>query len=534
VKPSRWRALACGAIAALTVASEAAADSPEPPMALPGDAAAASVAAAPGTWIVGARPGAEASALARRFGARHIGPAGTGGYVIARPRARAFARALGDLLVYAQPNTLAEPRQRAVAQDPLSVPPYDWRDWVVDPALAPPPVTPESPLIALVDAQLDKTHPEWTGGNTATIDRFAVENSHGTATASVAAAPVNGAGIVGVWPGARALNVPLPERITCAESAEQIRVAIEQRAAVINMSYGSRGLCFPEYVALQVAVVSGIVPVAAAGNEFNDNNPLEFPASLPHVLTVAAVGGPPAFRSSGFSNVNAAIDLSAPGEQIMTAIPIGLDPDRDGYQLQSGTSFAAPMVAAAVAWVRAARPELTADQVNQVVRLSAVDYDEPGWQADTGWGVLNVGRALARTAPPPDPAEPNDDMVWVDGRAFGRPDRLIFRGGRTRRLGATIDVFEDPADVYRIRLRGRSRARISANPARKDDVDLRVYSRKAGSLRAKPLQRSARRGKRTERITLRNRSRRARVYYVAVRVQPGSRDLDAAYALRVG
>ena len=110
---------------------------------------------------------------------------------------------------------------------------------------------------------------------------------------------------------------------------------------------------------------------------------------------------------------------------------------------------------------------------------------------------------------------------------------MIFKGGKTRRLGATIDAFEDPADVYRIRLRPRSRVRISANPVRNDDVDLRVYARKAKSLDAKPLKRSARRGKRTERITLRNRSGRARVYYVAVRVQ-GSRDLDAAYALRVG
>ena len=55
---------------------------------------------------------------------------------------------------------------------------------------------------------------------------------------------------------------------------------------MINMSYGSRGACYPEYVALQFAVARGIVPVAAAGNEFAEGNPLEFPASLPHVLTV--------------------------------------------------------------------------------------------------------------------------------------------------------------------------------------------------------------------------------------------------------
>jgi Subtilase family len=508
-------------------------------MTLPGDAVAASAPAASGSWIVGARPGAAARALARRFGARHIGPAGTGGYVLARSRARAFARALErrDLLVYAQPDTVAQPLQRAVGQDPLSVPPDDWRDWIVDPALTPPAVAGDSPLIAVLDAQLDKTHPEWQGGNIDAIEKFPVTDAHGTATTSVAVAPVNGVGIVGVWPGGRALNVPLPsDEIRCSQSAEAVRTAIENRAAVINMSYGSSSPCFPEYVALQIAVANGILPVAAAGNGFEQGNLLEFPGSLPHVLTAAAVGPPPQFRSSGFSSTSAAIDLSAPGEQIMTAVPLALDVDGavDGYTRQSGTSFSAPMVAAAVAWVRAARPDLTADQVAQVVRLSAVDHDREGWQPDTGFGVLSVAEALEYPAPARDPAEPNDDIVWVDGRAFGEADRLIFKGGRTQRLRATIDVFEDPADVYRIRLRPHSRVKITANPVRSDDVALRVYPRKAKSLRANDLERSARRGRRTERIMLRNRSRRARVYYVAISVQENIRDLDAAYTLRVG
>jgi hypothetical protein len=301
---------------------------------------------------------------------------------------------------------------------------------------------------------------------------------------------------------------------------------------VINMSYGSPSVCYAEYVNLQFAVARGIVPVAAAGNEFAQGNPLEFPASLPHVLTVAAVG--PDLSSSYFSNTSAAIDLSAPGQDVMTAIPPSLDGDGNGYVAQDGTSFAAPMVAAAVAWVRAARPELSADQVNQAVRLSAQDLGAAGWEPDTGFGLLSVAGALTVTPPPPDPAEPNDNMVWVDGRAFGRPDRLIFRGGRAVRLRALLDAFEDPADVYRIRLRPRSRERITADPSGRDDVELAVYRGSARGLTARPLERSARRGTRTERIVLRNRSRRARTFYLAVRVQRGARDLDASYALRVG
>ena len=54
------------------------------------------------------------------------------------------------------------------------------------------------------------------------------------------------------------------------------------------MSYGSPSRCVPEWVQIYFAVAKGIIPVAAAGNEFESGNPLEFPASLPHVVTVAA------------------------------------------------------------------------------------------------------------------------------------------------------------------------------------------------------------------------------------------------------
>jgi hypothetical protein len=506
----------------------------EPPMTLPGDAAAATVRADGSTWIVGGRPGAAARALAARFRADPVGARGTGGYAVATGRARAFAAALRrrGLLVYAQPNTRSE--FLSVPDDPLSVPPNAWRSVVADPALTPPVPTPTSPLIALVDAQLDPTTPEFAGSNITTIKRYPVTIAHGTATASVAAAPVNGRGILGVWPGARALNVPLPTTITCQSSANGIAEATRSGAAVINMSYGSAGLCFPEYVAIQDAVARGIVPVAAAGNERDQGNPLEFPGALPHVLTAAAVG--PGGKGTGFSNANAAVDLSAPGVSIMTAVPVALDEEApaDGYEHQSGTSFSSPMIAAGVAWLRQARPQFTAGQIEQAIRLSAIDVGLPGWEADTGFGVLSMGRALQFKHPPKDSPEPNDDIVWVDGRALGKPADLTFGGrGHVKRTGL-LDVFEDPADVYRIRVRGHHRVRITARPTgRRDDIALRVYRKKAKRLSSRPYRKSARKGHKTERVVLRNGGRRPKIYYVALKVQ-GTKILDATYALRVG
>ena len=50
--------------------------------------------------------------------------------------------------------------------------------------------------------------------------------------------------MVGVWPGMRMINVPLPaETIRCADSARGIRRAVASGAAVINMSYGSTSFC---------------------------------------------------------------------------------------------------------------------------------------------------------------------------------------------------------------------------------------------------------------------------------------------------
>ena len=47
------------------------------------------------------------------------------------------------------------------------------------------------------------------------------------------------------------------------------------------MSYGSTTRCIAEEQQINARVKAGAVPVAAAGNEFEEGNPLEFPASLP-------------------------------------------------------------------------------------------------------------------------------------------------------------------------------------------------------------------------------------------------------------
>jgi hypothetical protein len=514
-----------------------------PAVTLPGDARAAAASADPTGWIVGAQPGRAAARIARTHGARHI--AG-GAWRTSRTGARALAadlRAEG-LLRYAEPDRYSVRAQsQAPAPDPLSAA-SPWRDRIVDPALAPPPVTDSGPLLALVDSQLDPTHPEFQSGNIATTGGQSLSDFHGTATAAVAAAAANGVGNLGVYPGARALNVALPSRILCSDSARQIDAARRARASVINMSYGSQEECVTESDAIQRAVRAGIVPVAASGNDFDNGNPDEFPASLPHVLTVAALAADD--RPTFFSSENSAVDLSAPGLNVLTAVPArpGSDFDDDGvvdgFMLVSGTSFSAPMVAGAATWIRAARPELTQDQVQNVLRFGARDVGNEGYEAATGYGILSVAGALAREAPAVDPAEPNDDARFVDGRTFGSAAAPIFTaGGRSATLAGTTDVYEDPADVYRIKVRAGGRARISLRPS-VGDPDLYVFRSGATTVtgkRAAPfgVARSRNGVGRTDAVTIRNRTRRTATYLVAVGFTGGKtlRLLNAGYALRV-
>jgi hypothetical protein len=513
-------------------------------MELPGDAAAASVRSDPDTWIVGARPGAAAAAIARRYHASHIG---LGGYEVPIRRARAMAGTLRSrgLLVYAQPNVYVRPAQ--VADDPLSVPPNAWRKVVADPSLTPPAVTPMSPLIALVDAAADMTHPEWTGDPnfTSAAPGTPVTNLHGTATAAVAVAPQNGVGILGVWPGARSVNVPLStegasdaDSFTCAASGRAIAQAIALGAAVINMSYGSDTLCAPEKVQIFYGVARGVIPVAAAGNEFEQGNPLEYPANLPHVITVAATT--PDDKSAEFSNANDWVDLSAPGVGIETAVPATLDDDGtpDGYEQLSGTSFSAPMVSAAMAWVRAARPDLQPDQVEQAVRLSARDVGRKGWDSLTGFGVLSVGNALSIPAaklPAHDPGEPNDNISWINGQAFGTPSPAVWSGRGHARVDALLDKEEDPVDVYRIVIPGHGKARLSGIP-RFGDIQLEVFNSAAIGVNdtAHRVNWAHRVGSRkSEHATVLNHGRKAHTYYVMVSPQGHSVYQDRRYTLKV-
>jgi len=498
-----------------------------PPMVLPGDVRAAGIRSASNTWIVAGRPGALTDQIARNLGAHRLLPA-SGMYRVKARYARRFARELraAHRLTFAEPNALARPQ--SFPADPLT-PQQWWLPAVVDRNLDPPPVTADSPLLAIIEGQVDKGHPDLPSVRSDSADP--VSDLHATAVAGTASAAANGTGIVGVWPGMRVLDVVRDD--TCARTVEAIGRATEV-ASVINMSYGfDSGACFAHEVATNFAFGKQVTLVASAGNGFLDGNPVSSPGADPHVITAAATDENN--NSASFSSENGGVDVAAPGVGVLTTVPTNYDPDGtpDGYAALDGTSFSAPIVAAAAAWVIQDRPNLWNDQVTGVLRDSAVDLGTAGWDPSFGFGLLNLAGALSTSPEAHDPNEPNDDVEWIDGTHFS-PDPPIFRPGfKHKVVFGRLDQFEDPADVYRIRVAAHQRIRLRLKPVF-GDPDLEIYKGSASTIYSnrRRLARSIRSGTATDTITWTNRSRRRVTIYVDT-YNASSRTINAEYHLAI-
>jgi Subtilase family len=388
--------------------------------------------------------------------------------------------------------------------------------------------------VTIVDSGLDVDHPEFLGrADTQTLNAqepAPLGGEHGTSVASVIAAPLNGVGMVGVYPRAvlRSWDAAKGDgtRLESSEIAGGLLAAARAGRGVINLSLGSDVSDLSIELAVDEAVASGSLVVAASGNDGDRGSPLGYPAAYPHVTTVAATARSGAV--AGFSSRSHYVDLAAPGDEIIVASALG-----QNWRQASGTSFSSPMVAAAAAWIWTARPELTAGQVAEVLRRSATDIAPAGRDQASGFGMLNVAAALGLPAPIRDPFEPNDDIDQVNpngDRYVSKEPALTTSSKRSARVAGRVDRYEDPRDVFRVWLPAATR--VTATLTASSDGDLALYSASARSVVGRfatdgRLAVAASRGTR-ERLAFTNKGK-GRWAYVAV--QPGSNVLDATYTL---
>ena len=475
----------------------------------------------PGRWLIGTRPGADVTRVAKRFGARALRLPGT--LSVSRENARALAAALRrrGVLEYAEPDAML--RRHSVPD----AAPAGWARGAIVAPTVPPPVP--RVTVGVVDDFVDTSLPDLAAQTTIVNGPPTIAGSHGTEVASAVSAAANGSGVIGVFPAVPPVSYGLPPQISCSAAANGIIAVVNAKATVVNLSFGSASQCFTLFRTVEAAYGAGTLVVAAGGNEFLQGNPPSYPAAWPHVLSVAAVNQQlaPAF----FSNRNAAIDLAGPGVGVPLDTPVALDRDGtpDGTTLDSGTSFAAPMVAGAAAWIWSARPDLSNGQLADVLRESAQDIGTPGYDTQTGFGLVNIPKALSAATPLDDPLEPNDEITFIDGSSFRTADPYVWRGQRRPALRASVDVVEDPVDAYRVRVPARRSARVTLRTSF-GDADLFAFPGSRRTLSGRPLARSQKNGRATDALTLRNTSSRPRRFYIAI-ISASRTSLNSAYSL---
>ncbi len=487
-------------------------------------------------------PGREASPRSRPSSSRPRSPPRLG----ALPGAT-YVERLGARRVAFEPSDPLAARQLHLAANHA----FDF--WETLPIL--PPVR-----VGVIDSGIDGGHPEFAGkivaarsfvGGSARVDT----RGHGTFVAGLIAAGIdNSEGIAGMAPSAElvvAKVVKDDDTIDVEAEARAIRWAVGNGARVLNMSIGgvrdpadpSRDTYSPlEAAAIAYAVSRGVVVVAAVGNA--DASPREpwpyasYPAALPHVLGVSALardGSAPAFSNRD----RVYNDIAASGQGIVSTFPRALtapfkDCAEQGYSLcapddyrdAEGTSFAAPQVSAAAAVLFAVRPSLRAEQVTALLTRTAADAEPStgcrrcpvGRDELTGWGRLDVAaalRALSGSLPVTDRLEPNDDA--------GVRARKLW--GKTIRIEASLDFWDDQNDVYAIKLRLGQSVFASVRGPAATDTNLILWKPAAtevDDLRRRTLvaRQSARPGPRDY---LAHRAPRAGWYFVQVKLSsPGA------------
>ena len=213
------------------------------------------------------------------------------------------------------------------------------------------------------------------------------ESGHGTHVAGiVGAVNDNGLGVAGVAPGVSLMvlragfNIGSSGYLQDDDIASAIVYAADNGAHVINLSLGDPSYSPLLADAVRYATDLDVVVVAAAGNEGSEE--VYYPARLDETLAVAAAGS--SGQRVGFSNRGSSIDIMAPGLAVLSTRPGG------SYGLLSGTSMAAPHVAAVAALIRARHPEYTRLQVHGAIIASAEDRLASGWDRDTGFGHLRM------------------------------------------------------------------------------------------------------------------------------------------------
>jgi subtilisin family serine protease len=211
-------------------------------------------------------------------------------------------------------------------------------------------------------------------------------HGHGTSVAGVASAlGNNGIGVAGAtWQSKiMPLKVTSPEgTASYSDIASAVTYAGQFGAKVVNASFQVGGSSTIGEAAKYLKEKGGLL-VISEGNYGADTGY----ANNPDIISVSAVDSNNAIYS--WSSFGSDVDLASPGCTGATTLKDG------GYGSFCGTSNSAPEVAGVLMLVWSVNPNLSSEQVENIIFSSAKDTGDSGWDKYFGWGTVDGGRALS-------------------------------------------------------------------------------------------------------------------------------------------
>ena len=211
-----------------------------------------------------------------------------------------------------------------------------------------------------------------------------------------------------------------------------VEYAVEADVDVLNMSIGGTKPSLQELEPVfRQAADAGILLIASVGNSGGTTQ--YYPAAFDCVTGVGWLTQDGTISPS--SQHNATVFVAAPGQDMY-------GPDwrtTDGYRTDSGSSFAAPVVAAMAAMAKQADPAIATEAFRVLLSQSSRDLGEPGRDDVYGFGAVDIAAFTeALTAPQPVTYETNGGALAASGYDVSY---VIGQGGR-------IDLPED-GDIFR-------------------------------------------------------------------------------------
>lgn len=343
--------------------------------------------------------------------------------------------------------------------------------------------------VAVLDGGVDATHPDLAGKVVAAksfVSGSATQDpdGHGTHVASTVAGTgaASGGKYRGVAPDAKIASGRVCGGSDCADSAIVSGLqwaATEVKAKIISMSLGgpdTPGLDPLEIAVNTLSAQTGVLVVAAVGNEGGSDLPIDSPSSADAALAVGSVsrtGAVSTFSSRGPRPADGGLkpDVTAPGEDIMAAraAGVGSGPATERYITFTGTSMATPHVSGMAALLAQQHPSWTGEQLKAAIMNSA--RPNPAYSVfEQGAGLVDVAKAIAlqvtATGSVSFPLQqwPHTDDVVLSRKITytNATDRPIALSLAVQTTGAAT-VFGLPASSVTVPARGSAEVAVTAD-----------------------------------------------------------------------